>query len=1010
MAPATRFEDEVTTEDEEFEGRRDKIKALLADEVVSISDNENDTGSEPKPSNVGIKGKRKAMEQVEWSDDGEEGNPYEKFKNRKSEKRKKLNAQKKRIKERAKGAKDAREARKKGDSSKSTESVWGDESDAEMDAEIPEYLQRRRREFDANLEKMKNAGLQLPPDYSDIDFSDDKRLAELEERPDFPSTVEPSRPYADIYMELSNGVIPASVAQYLRDYQVDGVKFLHEKFVYQKGGILGDDMGLGKTVQVAAFLTAAFGKTGDERDAKRMRKVKRTDENRWYPRVLIVCPGSLIQNWKNELMRWGWWHVEKFHGDAKEKDSVLRSAQSGRVEIVITTYATYKNHKDDLNTISWDCVVADECHQLKERTSATTQAMNEVNALCRIGLTGTAIQNKYEELWTLLNWVSPGKVGPLSTWVSTISEPLRIGQSHDSTNQQVKRARETAKRLVNNLMPHFFLRRMKTLIAHQLPKKTDRLLPCPLTDTQRDAYERFLESDIVKLVRNHGEPCDCGNIKKLTRGACCYSKIPGTSTKWQTMVFPIMTTLQKLSNHLALLLPNDRDPREKQERDLDFLKIMLPDRWEELYKARDSIANLSNPEFCGKWKVLKKLLKYWHEEGDKVLIFSHSVKLLKMLQHLFQSTSYNVSFLSGEMKYEERQDTVDDFNSDPNQFIFLISTKAGGVGLNITSANKVVIFDPNWNPSYDLQAQDRAYRIGQLRDVDSFRLVSAGTIEEVVYARQIYKQQQANIGYNASMERRYFKGVQNAAGQKGEIFGLDNLLSFHADEILLRDIVHKTNVAETRAGVVMASFDVQAALDDDDNPLRADEDDPNGAMSQLAALITESEKDIKRKQQSTTKSDPIAAILASAGVEYTHENSEVVGSSKIEERLSRRAEETGGEIGYGEEVLFAPRQQGEAGTMQYEFHPPEDVMKRQFCTMAKTFGFASATEFAFVVEGWTQKQRTDCLERFYVKRRERLAELERERLEKEMAGRLGKMDDETQVHTDGETESDDNEL
>jgi SNF2 family DNA or RNA helicase len=122
------------------------------------------------------------------------------------------------------------------------------------------------------------------------------------------------------------------------------------------------------------------------------------------------------------------------------------------------------------------------------------------------------------------------------------------------------------------------------------------------------------------------------------------------------------------------------------------------------------------------------------------------------------------------------------------------------VGLNITSANKVVIFDPNWNPSYDLQAQDRAYRIGQLRDVEVYRLVSAGTVEEIVYARQIYKQQQANIGYNASTERRYFKGVQNAKDQKGEIFGLDNLLTFHGDDIVLRDIVNKTNVAEASEG------------------------------------------------------------------------------------------------------------------------------------------------------------------------------------------------------------------
>jgi hypothetical protein len=304
-----------------------------------------------------------------------------------------------------------------------------------------------------------------------------------------------------------------------------------------------------------------------------------------------------------------------------------------------------------------------------------------------------------------------------------------------------------------------------------------------------------------------------------------------------------------------------------------------------------------------------------------------------------------------------------------------------GVGLNITSANKVVIFDPNWNPSYDLQAQDRAYRIGQLRDVEVFRLVSAGTVEEVVYARQIYKQQQANIGYNASTERRYFKGIQNNKDQKGEIFGLFNLLTFHGDDIFLRDIVNKTNVAEARKGVTMVDLNMEDALNDEDNPLKVDDDDGDGAMSQLVALLTEGDESKQKKSKARPKMDPIQAILASAGVEYTHENSEVIGSSRVEAQLSRRAEETGNDVQVGEERLFAESQPTAAGpgAIQYQFRPPEDVMLRQFCTMAKTFGFSSATEFAFVVEGWTQKQRTDCLERFYLKRKERLAELEREK-------------------------------
>ncbi|KAH8685756.1 DNA excision repair protein-like protein [Tricladium varicosporioides] len=984
-ARAEGYEDEITEDEGDSDNRSRILKPIITtdDYIERITGRIADDDSD---SSIGItrvesrdKGKRKAGEKIEWSDD--DSDAYTKFANRKSVKRKKLNATKKKLNAKAKDAfAELKKAKGKGELSKGREMVWGDTSDNEfIDEEMPEYLVERRRAFDQKQQKLEESGLQFPPNYNEIYFSDDERLAELKERPDFDASVAPSRKYEDIHLPHSLGVIPASIAQYLRGYQVDGVAFLHELFIYQKGGILGDDMGLGKTVQVVAFLTAAFGKTGDERDAKRMRKMRRAPAKPWYPRVLIVCPGSLMANWENELNRWGWWHIDKFHGSIADKIAVAEAAKSGRLEIVITTYQTYRNQKDQLNLILWDCVVADECHILKEKTSETTIAMNEVNALCRIGLTGTAIQNKYEELYTLLNWTNPGRFGPMSTWKNSISTPLRIGQSHDATYHQLKIARETAKKLVQNLLPQFFLRRMKSLIAHQLPRKRDQVVFCPLTEKQREAYELFLESDMVEVVRNSSEECECKSGKKA--GWCCHTMMLGSNTKWQALVFPVIATLQKLSNHLALLIPNSNDQSEKQERDLEFLKIVVPDDWKMLYTNRESLFNLSNPEFCGKWKILKKLLKLWHDNEDKVLIFSHSVRLLKMLRHLFDNTGYNVSFLSGEMPNEDRQKTVDDFNTDPHQFVFLISTKAGGVGLNITSANKVVIFDPNWNPSYDLQAQDRAYRIGQLRDVEVFRLVSAGTVEEIVYARQIYKQQQANIGYNASTERRYFKGVQNNAGQKGEIFGLDNLLSFHAENIILREIVNKTNIAEAKRGVDILEVNMEDALNDEDNPLRVDDDDKgDGAMSQLAAMIAEGDGLKTKKEKPKLKIDAIQAILASAGVEYTHENSEVVGSSKVEAELSRRAEETGNDIDFGEQRLFAESQSQAPGPtkIRYEFQPPEDVMIRQFCTMAKTFGFPNATEFALVVEGWTQKQRTDCLERFYLRRRERIAELELE--------------------------------
>ena len=965
-------------------------------------------------------------EQVDWSDDGGSDEVYKTFKDRKSAKRRKIAPGVRNAKAREKNgiAHTSKQSKQSGRKEKSRKQkdwgvVSGDDENDLMEHTLPEYLQERRSKFDKRMVLMKEAGLKLPPSYEDIDFSDDERLEHLKEKPDFPGGKQ-SAPYKDKLLPKSLGLIPAPIAQWLRDYQIEGTAFLHTMFVYQTGGILGDDMGLGKTVQVIAFLTAAFGKTGDERDAKRMRKIRRAGSS-WYPRILVICPGALIENWKAELNRWGWWHIYVYHGNTDAKEAALDAAASGRMEIMITTYTTYRLSKDAINMIEWDCVIADECHMVKGRNSETTKAMNEVNALCRIGLTGTAIQNSYDELWTLLNWTNPGKFGPISTWRKTISEPLRAGQSHDATIYQLSKARKTAKALVENLLPAFFLRRMKSIIADQLPKKSDRVVFCPMTPTQTDAYENCVDNEYIQYIKDSSLPCHCGSTKK--QGWCCNTHLPN-GVKWQSYVFPAIVNLQKLSNHLAMLIPQSNDPKEKQDKDLEMLQIAVPDQWRHLYRNRDSILNFSNPDFCGKWKILKKLLRFWHSNGDKVLVFSHSVRLLKMLQLLFNHTSYPVSYLDGSMTLMDRAKVVDDFNSDPSAFVFLISTKAGGVGLNITSANKVVVVDPNWNPSYDLQAQDRAYRIGQTRDVEVFRLVSAGTIEEIVYARQIYKQQQANIAYTASTERRYFKGVQENKDQKGEIFGLANLFAFQGDNMVLRDIVNKTNIAESRAGVQVVGLELsqsQSQSASSPNPNGEEEggdsilgtpEDEDSAMSQLASIIVSQAEEAAGKKPKTTtkhssratagppkKSDPVQAILAGAGVEYTHENSEVVGSSRVEASLSRRAQEAGNDIDFGGQHVFADTQERaakpsgpsfntlndgyddddddlevlepkRATDIPWRYRPPEEVRKRQFCTMAREAGYGEdVVGFATVVEGWTQEKRRAFLDRFYRGRR-----------------------------------------
>jgi SNF2 family DNA or RNA helicase len=307
-----------------------------------------------------------------------------------------------------------------------------DDEDEPPEDALPHYVKLRRIAFDQGRTDAGRDGLKLPPSYDDLEFSEDERPSGLKRKPVFPDSnpITPMAPFKDIPLDRSGGIIPAPIARWLRGYQVEGARFLHERFAYQRGGILGDAMGLGKTIQVISFLTAAFGKTGDERDQKRMRMMRRQRPDEWYPRVIVICPGSLMLNWLSELKCWGWWHAELYHGKVSHRQAVLDGAKSGHVEIMITTYTTYKLNMQAINTVEWDAVVADECHFIKERRSEITRAMNDINALCRIGLTGTPMQNNYEDLWTLFNWANPGKVGTLSAWNRCISDPLRTGQAH----------------------------------------------------------------------------------------------------------------------------------------------------------------------------------------------------------------------------------------------------------------------------------------------------------------------------------------------------------------------------------------------------------------------------------------------------------------------------------------------------------------------------------------------------------------------------------------------------
>lgn len=598
--------------------------------------------------------------------------------------------------------------------------------------------------------------------------------------------------------------VPDSINYCLRSYQRDGIRFMYQRYRQRMGGILGDDMGLGKTVQVISFLSAIMKKTGKRTDldrrcqhinrlfdeGKRLRRLgedQSVDEHlpppndRW-PTCLLVVPSSLISNWKNELETWGYFEFAVYQGDRRSE--VVRQFRMGRLDIVLVSLEILRSPAGDaLFDLGWSLTICDEVHRLKNCNRESLKAASQIECDVRIGLTGTALQNNYEELWTLLNWANPGKLGTKQQWNHSISSVLKDGQSSNATPEQTARRDAVAKGVKEKLLPMYFLRRDKQEIADQLPRKTETIAFCPLTQMQKAVYRRLLESEDMQRILRAEDSCECGSGK--TCGACCCPVDKG-------MILSYISTFIKISNSLFLIVPVLGDSPDALVVNRKLTETLIPG----VAPAQLQHAMWCEPEnYCGKWKVLVGLLSDWHTENEafqiqegqksvvtsqkrhKVLVFTKSRKLLDFIVSSLASLAYTTEVISGEVVQEDRQRAIDSFQTDPNVFVMVITTSTGSVGLNLTAANKVIIFDPDWNPTVDMQAMDRAYRLGQTRDVEVVRLISSGSLEELIYQRQIYKMQMMMTIYDAKPQTRYFEGVQGDKEKEGELFGVRNLFT-----------------------------------------------------------------------------------------------------------------------------------------------------------------------------------------------------------------------------------------
>jgi len=538
----------------------------------------------------------------------------------------------------------------------------------------------------------------------------------------------------------SDLTVPRAVHRLLYPHQVEGVKWLGSKYLQGRGAILADDMGLGKTIQVIAFLLAVLRKSGTDADKRRRASACATP-------ILIVCPSSIVDHWIETLVKWGHFRVQS-----------MRSKSSGphHPEIWVCSYHSQRS----LPQMRFDVAIFDEVHKVKNPTTGISKASNEVRSRVKFGLTGTPIQNNYEELWAIMH-LTRLTARTAKEWEEHFSRPLKLARQKDALPETKQRGRRRVAELKAVLDDVMLKRNKSTAPEIKLPGKSDTIVFTSLSEQQKLVYQNILALPESQLISRGNEPCPCGRGDK--RSKCCF-RLPSdlgmrpSSIFWRIRshvddtgcekcpfccMLPLVMKLQQVCSHPYLLLPHrdETDGKEKIDR-TSFAKEVFPETLcqvaeESNWTQPSNLEQLADRSLSGKLHMMELLLNHFAAEGRKVLLFSYSTKSLDIIQALLVAAGYRFVRLDGTTPTTMRQSIVDSFNDKPSIFVLLMSTKAGGLGLNATAATRVIIFDVNWNPTHDAQAQDRAYRIGQKRKVKVFRLVAEGSIEELTYMHQV---------------------------------------------------------------------------------------------------------------------------------------------------------------------------------------------------------------------------------------------------------------------------------
>ncbi|XP_007471652.1 PREDICTED: lymphoid-specific helicase isoform X3 [Lipotes vexillifer] len=551
----------------------------------------------------------------------------------------------------------------------------------------------------------------------------------------------------------------------MRWYQVEGMEWLRMLWENGINGILADEMGLGKTVQCIATIALMI--------------------QRGVPGPFLVCgPLSTLPNWMAEFQRF-------------------------TPEIPTMLYHGTQQERRKLNCY-WKYLIVDEGHRIKNMKCRLIRELKRFNADNKLLLTGTPLQNNLSELWSLLNFLLPDVFDDLKSFESWFD----ITSLSETAEDIIAKEREqNVLHMLHQILTPFLLRRLKSDVALEVPPKREVVVYAPLSKKQEIFYTAIVNRTIANMFgsseKETVELSPTGRPKRRTRKLIDYSKIDDFPNELEKLISQIQPEVDRERAVVETNIPIESEVNLKLQNIMMLLRkccnhpylIEYPiDPVTQEFKIDEELVTNS-----GKFLILDRMLPELKTRGHKVLLFSQMTRMLDILIDYCHFRNFNFSRLDGSMSYSEREKNMHSFNTDPDVFIFLVSTRAGGLGINLTAADTVIIYDSDWNPQSDLQAQDRCHRIGQTKPVVVYRLVTANTIDQKIVERAAAKRKLEKL----IIHKNHFKGGQSGLNQSKNFLDPKELME------LLKSRDYEREVKGSREKVI-SDKDLELLLDRSD--------------------------------------------------------------------------------------------------------------------------------------------------------------------------------------------------